>query len=43
MAMFKGASVRFIKPSDNRGARSATGNALSDYDPGIKVKIVVID
>lgn len=46
MAMFKeggsGASVRYINPSDNRGAGSAIGSALSDYDPGVLVKIVII-
>ncbi len=47
MAMFKeggsGASVKYINPSDNRGAGSAIGNALSEYDPGTLVKINIID
>lgn len=47
MAMFKeggtGASVRHINPSDNRGAGSAIGNALSDYPNGTVVKVIIID
>ncbi len=45
MAMFKeggkGASVRYIDPSDNRGAGSSIAHALSGYDDGTRVKIVV--
>ena len=45
MAMFKeggtGASVRYIDPSDNRGAGSSIGNILSDLPNGTKVKIEV--
>ncbi|WP_316930892.1 polymorphic toxin-type HINT domain-containing protein [Porphyromonas macacae] len=45
MAMFKeggsGASVRHINPSDNRGAGSAIGNALSEYPDGTVVKIII--
>lgn len=41
MAMFKeggdGASVRYIDPSDNRGAGSSIGHALSDLPDGTKV------
>ncbi|RVU91675.1 sporulation protein [Flavobacterium columnare] len=47
MAMFKeggnGASVRYINPSDNRGAGSAIGNALSDYPDDTRVLIKIID
>ncbi|MEJ5115638.1 RHS repeat-associated core domain-containing protein, partial [Erwinia billingiae] len=45
MAMFKeggkGASVRYIDPSDNRGAGSSIANALKPFPDGTKVKIVV--
>ncbi|WP_315866748.1 RHS repeat-associated core domain-containing protein [Pseudomonas sp. JV414] len=45
MAMFKeggnGASVKYIDPSDNRGAGSSIGNALSDLPNGTRVKIEV--
>ena len=45
MAMFKeggtGASIRYITPSDNRGAGSSIGKALTDYPNGTRVKIVV--
>ena len=44
MAMFKeggtGASIRYITPSDNRGAGSSIGKALTDYPNGTRVKIV---
>ncbi|WP_445675580.1 NucA/NucB deoxyribonuclease domain-containing protein [Pseudomonas entomophila] len=45
MAMFeeggKGASVRHIDPSDNRGAGSSIGNILSDLPNGTKIKVEV--
>lgn len=45
MAMFKeggkGASVRYIDPSDNRGAGSSIGGILSDLPDGTKIKVVV--
>ncbi|HHZ9144974.1 TPA: RHS repeat-associated core domain-containing protein [Proteus mirabilis] len=45
MAMFKeggkGASVRYISISDNRGAGSSISHALSPYPDGTKVKIIV--
>ncbi|MGY5359883.1 RHS repeat-associated core domain-containing protein, partial [Cronobacter dublinensis] len=45
MAMFKeggkGASVRYIDPSDNRGAGSSIANALKPFPDGTKVKIKV--
>ncbi|NCH72932.1 hypothetical protein EHJ16_18660 [Cronobacter dublinensis] len=45
MAMFKeggkGASVRYINPSDNRGAGSSIANALKPFPDGTKVKIKV--
>ncbi|MDU8925692.1 RHS repeat-associated core domain-containing protein, partial [Pasteurellaceae bacterium LIM206] len=45
MAMFKeggkGASVRYITPSDNRGAGSSISRALSSYDDGTRVRIIV--
>lgn len=45
MAMFKeggsGASVKYIDPSDNRGAGSSIGNALSDLPNGTRIKIEV--
>ncbi|HGN0023758.1 TPA: RHS repeat-associated core domain-containing protein [Proteus mirabilis] len=44
-AMFKeggkGASVRYISISDNRGAGSSISHALSPYPDGTKVKIIV--
>ncbi|WP_444671317.1 RHS repeat-associated core domain-containing protein [Flavobacterium columnare] len=47
MAMFKeggsGASVRYINPSDNSGAGSAVGSALSDYPNDTRVLIKIID
>lgn len=47
MAMFKeggnGASVRYIDPSDNRGAGSSIGNALSDLPDGTRVKVETYD
>ena len=46
MAMFReggeGASVRYIDPSDNRGAGSVIGHMLSDIPDGTKVKFKVI-
>jgi len=46
MAIFRegndGASVRYIDPSDNRGAGSSIGNILSDLPDGTRVKIEVI-
>lgn len=46
MAMFKeggtGASVKHIDPSDNRGAGSAIGSALSSYPDGTVVEIFII-
>jgi RHS repeat-associated protein len=45
MAMFKeggsGASVKYIDPSDNRGAGSSIGNALSNLPNGTRIKIEV--
>ena len=47
MAMFSeggsGADVKYINPSDNRGAGSAIGNALKDYPDGTIVKIIITD
>ncbi|WP_455578855.1 NucA/NucB deoxyribonuclease domain-containing protein [Capnocytophaga cynodegmi] len=47
MAMFSeggtGASIRYINPSDNRGAGSAIGNALSNYPDGTIVKFIIVD
>jgi hypothetical protein len=47
MAMFKEgggcADIKHINPSDNRGAGSAIGNALSEYPNGKKVKIIITD
>ncbi|WP_438712366.1 RHS repeat-associated core domain-containing protein [Aquimarina muelleri] len=47
MAMFKeggaGASVRYINPSDNRGAGSAIGAALKDYPDGTKVLFKIVN
>jgi RHS repeat-associated protein len=46
MAMFKeggnGASIRYINPSDNRGAGSSIGSALSKLDDGTLIKIVIV-
>ena len=46
MAMFKeggdGASVRYIDPSDNRGAGSSIGNVLSELPDGTRIKVEVI-
>lgn len=43
MAMFeegkKGASVRYIEPSDNRGAGSSIANAFKPFPDDTKVKI----
>ncbi|MDX5631088.1 MULTISPECIES: NucA/NucB deoxyribonuclease domain-containing protein [unclassified Brenneria] len=47
MAMFReggnGASVRYIDPSDNRGAGSSIGNILSDLPDGTRIKVEVIN
>ncbi|MDQ0418942.1 hypothetical protein J2Z48_003147, partial [Croceifilum oryzae] len=47
MAMFseggKGASVRHINPSDNRGAGSYIGNQLRSYPNGTRVRIEIGD
>ena len=47
MAMFKeggnNASVRYIDPSDNRGAGSVIGNMLSELPDGTKIKVKVIE
>lgn len=47
MAMFKeggdGASIRYINPSDNRGAGSSIGNILSDLPDGTRIKIEVVN
>ncbi len=47
MAMFKeggkGASVRYISPSDNRGAGAAIMQALKGYDDKMKILFEVID
>ena len=37
----QGASVKYINPSDNRGAGSVIGHQTAGYPPGTKVKIVV--
>jgi hypothetical protein len=37
-----GASVRYITPSDNRGAGSWVGNAVRDYPDGTRVKFKVV-
>ena len=46
MSMFKeggtGASIRNISPSDNRGAGSSIGHALSDIRNGKKIKFEII-
>ncbi|WP_309136486.1 NucA/NucB deoxyribonuclease domain-containing protein [Pectobacterium parmentieri] len=46
MAMFKegrnGASVRYINPSDNRGAGSSIGNILSDLPDGTRIKVDIL-
>ena len=47
MAMFKEngkvASVRYISPSDNRGAGAAIMQALKGYDGKMKILFDVID
>ena len=47
MAMFKeggkGASVRYISPSDNRGAGAAIMQAIKGYDGKMKILFEVID
>lgn len=47
MAMFSeggsGADISYINPSDNRGAGSAIGHALTEYPNRTKVKIIIID
>lgn len=47
MAMFseggKGASVRYINPSDNRAAGAAIAKALQDYPDGTTVLFKIID
>nr|WP_309868729.1 NucA/NucB deoxyribonuclease domain-containing protein [Desmospora profundinema] len=37
----EGASVRYIDPSDNRGAGSWVGNQLREHPDGTRVKFVV--
>lgn len=37
----EGSDVKYISPSDNRGAGSWFGNRVEDYPDGTKVKIVV--
>jgi hypothetical protein len=39
----KGASVKPISPSDNRGAGSSMGHQLRKYPDGTKVKIRIDD
>lgn len=39
----KGASVRPINPSDNRGAGSTIGHQLREYPDGTKIKIELIE
>ena len=39
----KGASVRPIDPSDNRGAGASMGNQLRGYPDGTHVKIEIVD
>lgn len=36
-----GADIKYIKPSDNRGAGSFVGNKLKKFQDGTQVKIVV--
>ena len=36
-----GADIKYIKPSDNRGAGSYIGNKVEKLPDGAKVKIVV--
>ena len=47
MAMFfeggNGADIKYINPSDNRGAGSAIGKALQGYDDGYIVKIIITE
>jgi uncharacterized protein RhaS with RHS repeats len=47
MAMFReggdGASVRYINPSDNKGAGSSIGKALENLPDGTRVKITIVD
>lgn len=47
MAMFEeggaGADVKYISPSDNRGAGSSVGHALKDVRNGTRVKIIIDD
>lgn len=46
MSMFKeggsGADIRNISPSDNRGAGSSIGRALSNIADGKKIKFIVV-
>jgi len=46
-AMFKeggkGASVRHIKPSDNRGAGSCIGTQCREFSNGSKIRLIVTD
>ncbi|MDO3676242.1 NucA/NucB deoxyribonuclease domain-containing protein [Paenibacillus ehimensis] len=37
----RGADIRYISPSDNRGAGSWVGNKLSKYSDGTRVKFIV--
>ncbi|EDT6764453.1 hypothetical protein QNC52_004503 [Salmonella enterica] len=37
----KGADIRYIDPSDNRGADSSIGDILSDLPDGTKIKVIV--
>jgi len=36
-----GADVRYISPSDNRGAGAWVSNQLEDYPDGTRVKFIV--
>lgn len=36
-----GADIRYVTPSDNRGAGSWVGNQLDDYPDGTRVKFIV--
>ena len=38
----KGASIRKISPSDNRGAGSSIGHALSDIPDNAKIKFEIV-
>lgn len=37
----RGADIRYVSPSDNRGAGSWVGNKLSKYSDGTRIKFIV--